>query len=417
MIIKNLELKIFSLAIENSSHRLQAPFMTDHIMPTYRRLPVTFVRGEGAWLWDENGVRYLDALSGIAVCSLGHAHPAIHTAICDQSRTLLHTSNNYGIGLQAQLADRLAEKSGMDNMFFCNSGAEANEAAIKLARRYGHSIGVDNPAIVVMEQSFHGRTLATLSATGNPKVQQGFEPLVDGFVRVPYNDVPAIQQVLAEHTNIVAVLVEPVQGEGGVNIPAKNYLEEIRNLCDRYSLLMMLDEIQTGIGRTGKFLAYQHSAILPDVCTLAKALGNGVPVGACLARGKAAELLTAGSHGSTFGGNLLACRAALTVLDVLDQSGLVGQVEGKGQQIANGLADGLRNNPHVKEIRQLGLMVGIELDRPCTELIKLALDKQLLINVTNDNTVRLLPPFVIDDQQIGQLVTTLCRLIHDFTEA
>jgi len=391
--------------------------MTSHIMPTYQRLPVTFVRGEGAWLWDDDNLRYLDALSGVAVCSLGHAHPAVHQAICEQSRILLHTSNIYGIGLQAQLADRLAEKSCMDNMFFCNSGAEANEAAIKLARRYGHSLGIDKPAIIVMEKSFHGRTLATLSATGNAKVQQGFEPLVEGFVRVPYNDIGAIKQALTEHGNIVAVLVEPVQGEGGINIPAPDYLKEIRGLCDQHQLLMMLDEIQTGVGRTGKFLAYQHSGIVPDVCTLAKALGNGMPIGACMARGKAAEMLTAGSHGSTFGGNLLACRAALAVLDVLEQDDLIAQVEGKGRQIASGLAERLAGNTHVKDIRQLGLMIGVELDRPCAELVKTALARHTLINVTNETTVRLLPPLIIDDRQIDQLVTTLAELIHAFTES
>lgn len=391
--------------------------MTSHIMPTYQRLPVTFVRGEGAWLWDDNNLRYLDALSGVAVCSLGHAHPAVHQALCEQSRTLLHTSNIYGISLQAQLADKLAEKSGMDNMFFCNSGAEANEAAIKLARRYGHSLGVDSPATIVMEKSFHGRTLATLSATGNAKVQQGFEPLVEGFIRVPYNDIAAIEQALAEHGNIVAVLVEPVQGEGGINIPAPDYLKEIRALCDRHHLLMILDEIQTGVGRTGKFLAYQHSGILPDVCTLAKALGNGVPIGACMARGKAAEMLTAGSHGSTFGGNLLACRAALAVLEVLEHDDLIAQVESKGRQIASGLAERLSGNTHVKEIRQLGLMIGVELDRPCAELVKAALARHTLINVTNETTIRLLPPLIIDDRQIDQLVTTLSELIHAFTES
>lgn len=385
-------------------------------MPTYQRLPVTFVRGEGAWLWDETGARYLDALSGVAVCSLGHAHPAVHRAICEQSRILLHTSNIYSIALQEQLADRLTAKSGMDNVFFCNSGAEANEAAIKLARKYGHSLDIENPAIIVMDKSFHGRTLATLSATGNAKVQQGFAPLVEGFIRVPYNDIAAIKQALDEHNNIVAVLVEPVQGEGGINVPAADYLKQIRTLCDQHRLLMMLDEIQTGIGRTGKFLAYQHSNILPDVCSLAKALGNGVPIGACLARGKAAELLTAGAHGSTFGGNLLACRAALAVLDTLEQDNIIEQVAAKGRAIASGFAEQLQGNSHVLEIRHLGLMIGIELDSPCAELVKAALAKQLLINVTNEKTIRLLPPLIIDDQQIDQLVTTLSALIHAFTD-
>jgi acetylornithine/N-succinyldiaminopimelate aminotransferase len=389
--------------------------MTSHIMPTYGRLPVTFERGAGAWLWDTNNKRYLDALSGIAVCNLGHAHPAVHRAICKQSEALLHTSNVYGVAAQERLADRLIEKSGMDNVFFCNSGAEANEAAIKLARLYAHQRNIKNPAIIVMEKSFHGRTLATLSATGNTKVQQGFAPLVEGFVRVPYNDVSAIEQAIKRHDNIVAVLVEPVQGEGGVNIPASDYLNRIRSLCDQYDLLMMLDEIQTGIGRTGKFLAYQHNAIMPDVCTLAKALGNGVPIGACLARGKAAQLFTAGSHGSTFGGNPLACSAALAVLETLDSENLIEQAEQKGSAISDGFSKQLAGNPHVVDVRHKGLMIGIELDAPCAELVKSALEQGLLINVTSEKIIRLLPPLIIDDQQINQLVETLSALIQEHT--
>ena len=389
--------------------------MTSHIMPTYQRLPVTFVRGQGAWLWDDQNKRYLDALSGIAVCSLGHAHPAVHQALCQQSEKLLHTSNLYGNALQEQLADQLTERSGMDNVFFSNSGAEANEAAIKLARQYGHGRGIDNPAIIVMEKSFHGRTLATLSATGNAKIQQGFEPLVTGFVRVPYNDIAAIQQAISDNANIVAVLVEPIQGEGGVNIPAADYLNQIRALCDEHELLMMLDEIQTGIGRTGKFLAFQHNGIIPDVCTLAKALGNGVPIGACLAKGIAATLLTAGKHGSTFGGNPLACSAALAVLATLDKEQLCEQASQKGQLIGEALKAQLQNNPHVIDIRYKGLMIGIELDSPCAELVSLALQQQLLINVTNEKTIRLLPPLIIDTQQIQQLVETLATLIQAYT--
>jgi len=390
--------------------------MTSHIMPTYQRLPITFERGEGAWLWDENNNRYLDALSGIAVCNLGHAHPAVHKAVCEQSGKLLHTSNIYRIAVQEKLADKLIEKSGMDNVFFCNSGAEANEAAIKLARKYGHGLGIASPAIIVMEKSFHGRTLATLSATGNAKVQQGFAPLVEGFIRVPYNDVAAIEQALAGHDNIVAILVEPIQGEGGVNIPDLDYLNRIRGLCDSHQLLMMLDEIQTGIGRTGRFLAFQHNAILPDVCTLAKALGNGVPIGACLARGKASEILTAGAHGSTFGGNPLACSAALAVLSTLDAENLVESSAQKGDAICAGFTERLQNNPHVVDIRHKGMMIGIELDTPCAELVKSALQRRLLINVTNETTIRLLPPLIIDEQQITQLVDSLSALIQDYTE-
>lgn len=384
-------------------------------MPTYQRLPVTFARGQGAWLWDDNNNRYLDALSGIAVCNLGHAHPAVHKAICTQSERLLHTSNLYNIAVQEQLANQLTEKSGMDNVFFSNSGAEANEAAIKLARKYGHERGIDSPAIIVMDKSFHGRTLATLSATGNAKVQQGFEPLVTGFVRVPYNDIPAIQQAIANNKNIVAILVEPIQGEGGVNIPAPDYLNQIRALCDEHKLLMMLDEIQTGIGRTGKFLCFQHNDIIPDVCTLAKALGNGVPIGACLARGKAATILTAGNHGSTFGGNPLACSAAIAVLATLDADNLIEKANVKARQIGEGLKRVLESNSHVIDIRYKGLMIGVELDCACAELVQLALQQQLLINVTNEKTIRLLPPLVIDAQQIQQLIDTLAALINAYT--
>jgi acetylornithine/N-succinyldiaminopimelate aminotransferase len=390
--------------------------MNSHVMPTYNRLAVTFERGEGVWLWDDNGKRYLDALSGIAVCGLGHAHPAIHQAICKQSEKLLHTSNIYRIAVQEQLADKLIDLSGMDNVFFCNSGAEANEAAIKLARKFAHERGIDVPAIIVTDGSFHGRTLATLSATGNAKIQKGFEPLVEGFIRVPYNDIAAIKSAIELNPNIVAILVEPIQGEGGINIPASDYLNNIRQLCNQHNLLMMLDEIQTGMGRTGKFLAYQHNDILPDVCTLAKALGNGVPIGACLASGKAATLFTAGNHGSTFGGNPLACSAALAVLETLDKDNLIATAETKGLAICSGLAGLLQNNPHIIEIRHKGLMIGIELDIPCAELVQKALANGLLINVTQDKVIRLLPPLIIDDMQIKQLTDTLAMLIAQFTE-
>lgn len=389
--------------------------MTTHIMPTYARQAVTFERGEGAWLWDVNGNRYLDAVAGIAVCNLGHAHPAVHKALCEQSGKLLHTSNLYGIDLQARLAARIIQLSGMDNVFFCNSGAEANEAAIKIARKYGQQQGIERPVVLTMERSFHGRTMGTLSATGNVKIKQGFSPLLEGFSHVPYNDIAAIEAAIAADKNIVAILVEPVQGEGGVNIPAPDYLNRIRELCDRHNLLMMLDEIQTGVGRTGRFLAYQHNGLLPDVCTMAKALGNGVPIGACLARGKAAEVLTAGNHGSTFGGNPLACSAALAVLDTLADSDLIGDAERKGQQICSQIADKTVGNPHIVVIRHLGLMIGIELDRPCGELVGQALAKGLLINVTADNTIRLLPPLVIDEQQIVMLTDILSALIQEYT--
>lgn len=390
--------------------------MTSHIMPTYNRLPVTFERGEGVWLIDENNNRYLDALSGIAVCNLGHAHSAVHKAICEQSKKLLHTSNIYKIANQEKLADKLIEKSSMDNVFFCNSGAEANEAAIKLARKFGHEKGLDSPAIIVMEKSFHGRTLATLSATGNSKIQQGFAPLVEGFVRVPFNNINAIKTVLEHNKSIVAILVEPIQGEGGINIPATDYLNELRQLCDQHDLLLMLDEIQSGVGRTGKFFAFQHNDIIPDVCTLAKALGNGVPIGACLARGKAAQLLTAGAHGSTFGGNPLACSAALAVLATLDDENLIELATQKGKLIHAGFNEHLKNNSHVIDIRNKGLMIGIELDSPCAELVKIALEQHLLINVTNETTIRLLPPLIIDALEIKLLVETLSTIINDYTE-
>ncbi len=390
--------------------------MTSFIMPTYARLPVTFAKGEGAWLWDDHGNRYLDALAGISVCNLGHAHPAVHQAICEQSAKLLHTSNLYGVANQEQLAEHLCRLSGMENVFFSNSGAEANEAAIKLARKYGHQKGVDRPAIIVMEKSFHGRTLATLSATGNAKIQQGFEPLVEGFIRVAYNDSAAVERAIQCNPNIVAILLEPVQGEGGINIPGAQYLEQIRALCDQHGLLMMLDEIQSGMGRTGKFLAFQHSSIKPDVCTLAKALGNGVPIGACLTRGQAAQLFSAGNHGSTFGGNPLACSAALAVLKTLEDANIIQSAQTKGDVICSKLQSQLQSNPHIKEIRHLGLMIGIELDKPCAELVKQSLEQHLLINVTNDTVIRLLPPLIIDEQQIELLVSTLVQLIQKFTE-
>ena len=389
--------------------------MTGHIMPTYNRLPVTFDRGEGVWLIDENNQRYLDALSGIAVCNLGHAHPAVHKAICAQSEKLLHTSNLYNIANQEVLADKLINKSGMSNVFFSNSGAEANEAAIKLARKFGHAKGIEKPAIIVMEKSFHGRTLATLSATGNAKVQQGFAPLVEGFIRVPYNDIEAIETALKSNKDIVAILVEPIQGEGGINIPASDYLNRIRTICDEHDILMMLDEIQSGIGRTGQFLAYQHNDILPDVCTLAKALGNGVPIGACLARGKAAEILTAGAHGSTFGGNPLACAAGIAVLNTLEAENLIALAQVKGDKLRTQFSEKLKDNVHIVDIRNKGLMMGIELDTPCAELVKLALDEHLLINVTNDTTIRLLPPLIINEQESHHLVNTLVAIINDYT--
>ncbi len=387
--------------------------MNSHIMPTYARLPVCFERGEGVWLWDSDGKRHLDALSGIAVCNLGHAHPAVTAAIALQAGKLVHTSNLYRVGLQETLADALASASGMDNVFFCNSGAEANEAAIKLARKYGHGLGVDEPGIIVMENSFHGRTLATLSATGNAKIQEGFEPLVGGFVRVPYDDADAVSAI--DNPNVVAVLVEPVQGEGGVRIPSPGYLQRLRELCDQRQWLLMLDEVQTGMGRTGSLFAFQQAGIVPDVFTLAKALGNGVPIGACLARGTAAEILTVGKHGSTFGGNPLACAAALAVLKTLGEENLAQRAGILGSAIAANFRTEFGSNPHVREVRNHGLMIGIELDRPCADLVGLALAQGLLINVTAETTIRLLPPLILDNAEAQLLVGQLAGIVNAHT--
>lgn len=390
--------------------------MSDYLMQTYGRQPVAFVRGEGVWLYDEQGERYLDALAGVAVNGLGHGHPALAQALCAQAGKLIHTSNLYRIPLQEALAQRLCRLSSLERAFFCNSGAEANEAAIKIARLYGHNRGIDNPAIVVMERSFHGRTMATLSATGNRKVQAGFEPLVSGFVRVPFGDAEAVAALAGHHRNIVAVLVEPYQGEGGVQIPQADYLVALRRICDDNAWLLMLDEVQTGVGRTGTWFAFQHADVLPDVMTLAKGLGSGVPVGACLARGVAAQTFVPGKHGSTFGGNPLACVAALTTLQVMEQEGLLEHAAQIGAFIRADLAHRLAGVAGVREIRGQGLMIGIELDRPCAELVVRALAARLLINVTQDTVVRLLPPLIMQRAEAGQLTETLARLIREFLE-
>jgi acetylornithine aminotransferase len=390
--------------------------MSEHLMKTYARLPVTFEKGAGAVLQDTEGRSYLDAVSGIAVCSLGHAHPAVSEAICRQSQLLLHTSNLYHVANQQALAGKLIELSGMQRVFFCNSGAEANETAIKIARKYAHGKGIDLPKILVMENSFHGRTLATLSATGNPKVQEGFEPLVEGFIRVPFNDVAAVEQHSA-NPDIVAILVEPVQGEGGVFVPDAGYLRALRELCDANGWLLMVDEIQTGIGRTGAWFAFQHEQIVPDVVTLAKALGNGVPIGACMAHGAAADVLAPGNHGTTFGGNPLACAAGLAVLNAMEVHNFIPHVAQKGEVLLQAFKERLQALPGVKVIRGKGYMIGIQLDRPCGELVGLALERGLLINVTRGDTVRLLPPFVMSTEQKQQLVRELSDLIEAFLTA
>jgi len=383
-------------------------------MASYQYQPVAFAHGAGAWLTDVHGQRYLDALSGIAVCGLGHAHPIITQTIAHQAGQLLHTSNLYHIPLQEKLADRLTALAGMDKVFFCNSGAEANEAAIKIARLYGHKKNIAEPEIIVAHQSFHGRTLATLSATGNDKVRAGFEPLVQGFVHVPYNRVDAIESTLKASGKVVAVMLEPVQGEGGIIVPDRGYLRAVRKLCDDNGLLLILDEIQTGMCRTGRWFAYQHEEIIPDVMTLAKALGNGVPIGACLARGEAAELVRPGKHGSTFGGNPLASRVALAVLDVLEEQKLDRRAAQLGKIMLDGFRAGLKGVKGVLDVRGLGMMFGIELDRDCAALVDMALAQHLLINVTSGNIVRLLPPLIITDAEAAQIVDMVCRLVKEF---
>ena len=385
-----------------------------HVMNTYNRLPVAFERGDGAWLWDTRGKRYLDALAGIAVCGIGHSHPKLTAVLRDQVGKLVHTSNLYGIPLQEQLADRLAAISGMDSVFFCNSGCEANEAAIKLARYYGHQKKIESPAIVVLEKAFHGRTIATLSATGSRKVQAGFEPLVAGFVRVPFDDLEAVKRVAENNRSVVAVLVELIQGEGGINVCGADYLKGLREICDAHQWLLMLDEVQSGTGRTGNWFAFQHSGVMPDVVTLAKGLGNGMPIGACLAAGTAASLFKPGSHGSTFGGNPLVCAAALATLAIIEEEGLTKNAVEIGDFIRAGFAERLAGNPGVRDVRGKGLLIGIELAHPCGDLVQQALDIGLLINVTADNVIRLLPPLNFTREQAGLVIDMLVPLILDF---
>ena len=385
-----------------------------HVMHTYKRLPVTFERGEGCWLWDKQGKRYLDALAGIAVCGVGHCHPRLVKAISEQAARLVHTSNLYEIEKQELLGDRLAAISGMDEVFFCNSGCEANEAAIKLARLYGHGKGIDAPAIIVLEKAFHGRTIATLSATGSRKVQAGFEPLVPGFVRGPFDDRAAVKKVAENNHNVVAVLVELIQGEGGINICHDGYLHGLREICDANGWLLMLDEVQSGIGRTGQWFAFQHSGVKPDVMTLAKGLASGVPIGACIAAGPAAGVLKPGNHGSTFGGNPLACAAALETLAIIEDDKLMANAVAIGEFIHAGLRSALAGSRGVREIRNKGLMIGIELEMECNQLVKDALAEGLLINVTADNVVRLLPPLTMQHAEAQQLVTQLGALISGF---
>ncbi len=381
-------------------------------MSSYQQLPVAFERGSGVWLTDQNGQQYLDALSGIGVCVLGHAHPEIEKAIADQAGKLLHTSNLYHIPLQEALAERLTSLAGMEKVFFANSGAEANEAAIKIARLFGHQQGIDHPVVITATGSFHGRTMATLSATGNSKVQQGFEPLVEKFVHVPYNDTEVLSSIT--DANVVAVMLEPIQGEGGVVIPNEGYLKTVRDICDQNNWLLILDEIQTGMCRTGEWFAFQHEKITPDVMTLAKALGNGVPIGACLAKGTAADLIKPGSHGSTFGGNPLASRAALAVIDVLSKQKLHIKAAKLGAEMLARFKSELSEIEGVVSVRGKGLMLAIELDRECAQLVKMALQEYLLINVASENVIRILPPLIIDDDTAQQVVEKVVRIVKAF---
>lgn len=383
-----------------------------HLMNTYARLPIAFASGSGAYLTDSEGKQYLDGLTGLAVVGLGHAHPRVAQAISNQAATLTHTSNLYEIPEQARLADRLCALSGMEKVFFGNSGAEANEAALKLARLRGNKMGLKEAAVLVMDGSFHGRTMATLTATGNRKVHAGFEPLLAGFARAPFNDISAVRRIAENNPNIVALLVEPVLGEGGIVIPAADYLTELRSICDEYNWLMMLDEIQTGNARTGRYFAYQHTSILPDVVTTAKGLGNGMPIGVCMARGEAAELFVPGNHGSTFGGNPLACAAAHAVLDVIEEEQLIERAAALGDRMLDKLKTGLAGANEVKEVRGLGLMLAVELHEDAPELVSKALAAGILINVTQGNIVRLLPPLTLTDDQADQLADTVVNLIR-----
>jgi acetylornithine/N-succinyldiaminopimelate aminotransferase len=388
-----------------------------HVMPTYGRLPIALSHGRGCRVWDTDGREYLDALAGIAVNTLGHAHPKLVPALQDQVARLIHCSNYYGAPLQERLAARLCEISGLSNAFFCNSGLEANEAAIKIARKYGHDRGIERPEIVVYEKAFHGRSIATLSATGNEKVQKGFGPLVEGFVRVPLNDLAAVEEVARTRPGVVAVFLEVIQGEGGINASRAEYLRGLRALCDRRDWLLMLDEVQCGLGRTGKWFAHQWAGIRPDVMPLAKGLGSGVPVGAVVCGPKAAHVLGAGNHGTTFGGNPLAMRAGIETLRIMEEDGLIDNAAAVGAHLRAGLERELAGVSGVVEFRGQGLMIGIELDRPCGELLRQACDAGLLISVTAERVVRLLPPLIMDTTEADAVVATLAPLIRRFLTA
>ncbi len=384
------------------------------LMSTYGRLPMTVARGEGLRLWDTDGREYLDALTGIAVCALGHAHPAVAKAVSDQAKTLIHSSNLYNIPNQEQLGAELCRIANMDKVFFANSGAEANEACIKIARLHGHAKGIKAPQIVVFDNAFHGRTMGTLSATGNDKIKVGFGPMLEGFIRVPYDDAAAVEKLANSRSDIAAVMVEPIQGEGGVHIPSDDYLPALRRICDAHGWLLITDEIQAGMGRTGEWFAHQCSGITPDVIAVAKALGNGMPIGGCLARGSAAELMQPGSHGSTFGGNPLACSAALAVINTMETEQLPARAKMLGTRMLNGFRAALHNQPGVVDIRGRGMMMGIELDRDCPELMGLAMDNGVLLNVTAARVVRLLPPYIMSEADADLIVQRVSTLITEF---
>tara|TARA_B110001450_G_scaffold13468_1_gene12699 strand:- start:1232 stop:2410 length:1179 start_codon:yes stop_codon:yes gene_type:complete len=389
---------------------------TDALMNTYGTPSIALVKGEGAWLWDAQGNKYLDALSGIAVCGLGHSHPSVAKAVAEQAGLLTHCSNYFSIPNQEILADKLCTASGMSNVFFGNSGAEANEAALKIARLHGHKKGIKLPTVLVMDNAFHGRTLATLSASGGRRVQAGFEPLVRGFARAPFNDMESLKIVADNNTDICAILVEPIQGEGGVRLASTGYLKQLREFCDQRGWLLMLDEVQTGNGRTGKYFYFQHSGIIPDVVTTSKGLGNGVPIGACLAHGAAAKLMQPGNHGSTFGGNPLACAAALATITTLQDENLSARAAVLGDRIITGFKAALVGIEHVVDIRGKGCMIGIELNKPCKSLFGTAMAAGLVINVTDDSVIRLLPPFIMTDGEADQVVAILAPLIKDFKQ-
>ena len=385
-----------------------------HVMSTYARQPVAFTRGQGVWLWDEAGKKYLDALAGIAVNTLGHNHPRLVRALSEQITRIIHSSNLFRVPVQEAAADRIAEITGLDEVFFCNSGLEANECALKVARKYGHDRGVAEPAIIVMENAFHGRSLATLSATGNRKVQAGFEPLVQGFVRVPLNDLEAVRQVATHNRNVVAVFIEPIQGEGGINVARLEYLRGLKEICDRHEWLFMSDEVQCGLGRTGKWFVYQHAGFQPDVVPLAKGLGSGVPVGACVTGNRAKGVFKPGNHGSTFGGNPLAMTAVVTTIDTMREEGLLANAMKVGEAIRDGLTSALAGVPGVNEVRGRGLMLGVELNRPCGALVASALEAGLVINVTAENVIRMLPALVMSETEGREVVERLVPLVRAF---